>query len=66
MTYIVPSPSLMELVGHSGMQAPQAMQSSVIFMDIAISPQSSLRWRNPNSAFFTNGLKCMQAGETVK
>jgi hypothetical protein len=30
----MPSPSLIELVGHSGKHAPQAMHSSVIFIAI--------------------------------
>ncbi len=32
MTYRTPSPSLIDSVGHSGIHAPQAMHSSVIFM----------------------------------
>jgi hypothetical protein len=42
MTYKMPSPSLMDSVGHSGTHAPQAMQSSVIFMDMVISPVINL------------------------
>lgn len=34
ITYTMPSPSLMELVGHSGRHTPQAMQSSKIFRAI--------------------------------
>jgi hypothetical protein len=38
MTYRTPSPSLIDSVGHSGTQAPQAMQSSRIFMVMMVSP----------------------------
>src|ERR1041384_2556530 len=34
----MPSPSLIDSVGHSGTHAPQAMQSSVIFMAMVITP----------------------------
>jgi hypothetical protein len=34
----MPSPSLIDSVGHSGTHAPQAMQSSVIFMVMVITP----------------------------
>jgi hypothetical protein len=34
----MPSPSLMDSVGHSGTQAPQAMQSSRIFMVMVVTP----------------------------
>jgi hypothetical protein len=34
----MPSPSLMDSVGHSGTQAPQAMQSSVIFIVMVVTP----------------------------
>jgi hypothetical protein len=34
----MPSPSLMDSVGHSGTHAPQAMQSSVIFIVMVVSP----------------------------
>jgi len=38
ITYRMPSPSLMDSVGHSGTQAPQAMQSSVIFIVMVNTP----------------------------
>src|SRR3989304_220916 len=34
----MPSPSLMDSVGHSGTHAPQAIHSSVIFMDMVVTP----------------------------
>jgi hypothetical protein len=34
----MPSPSLMDSVGHSGTHAPQAMHSSVIFMVMVVTP----------------------------
>src|SRR6185503_6132314 len=34
----MPSPSLIDSVGHSGTHAPQAMQSSVIFMVMVVTP----------------------------
>src|SRR5512144_2067790 len=34
----MPSPSLMDSVGHSGTHAPQAMHSSVIFIVMVVTP----------------------------
>jgi len=42
ITYRTPSPSLMDSVGHSGMHAPQAMHSSLIFMLMMDSPEEIL------------------------
>jgi len=36
ITYRMPSPSVIDWVGHSGRQAPQAIQSSIIFIAIVI------------------------------
>jgi hypothetical protein len=34
----MPSPSLIDSVGHSGTQAPQAMHSELIFIAMVIAP----------------------------
>jgi hypothetical protein len=47
----MPSPSLMDSVGHSGTQAPQAMQSSVIFMVMMLTPFVNLRTKDTPSVF---------------
>lgn len=59
MTYVMPSPSLMDSVGHSGTHAPQAMQSSVIFIVMVVTPSKIYERRYkitrcPNQRQLTN------------
>ncbi len=54
------SPSLIDSVGHSGKQAPQAIQSSVIFIAIGFSPYKLVLFWNISTDKRNRGISLCQ------